>query len=192
MQRGSETVLRHRRFDVDEYRRLAEAGILHEDDRVELIEGEIVQMSAVGTRHAACVRFLTRICVRAVSDPVCVSVQNPVRLGPYSEPEPDVTVLRPRADGYSTAHPGPDDVQLLIEIADSSLPYDRSVKLPLYAKAGIGEVWIVDLTTAALEVYREPHDGRYKRRRRLVDGNVAPLAFDDVEIAVRELLPPTD
>ncbi len=132
-----------RRFTVHDYHRMGEAGILHEDDRVELIEGELVEMAAIGTRHLTCVNGLTRMLVRGVGDEAIVSVQNPVRLDEHSEPQPDLTVLRMR--DYRESLPVPEDVLLLIEVSDTTLAYDRGVKLPLYARSGIREVWIVDL-----------------------------------------------
>ena len=131
------------RFTVHDYHRMGEAGILHEDDRVELIEGELVEMAAIGTRHFSCVNGLTRMLVRGVGDEAIVSVQNPVRLDEHSEPQPDLTVLRMR--DYRESLPVPEDVLLLIEVSDPTLAYDRGVKLPLYARSGIREVWIVDL-----------------------------------------------
>lgn len=150
-----------RLFDVEEYHRMAEAGILHEDDRVELIEGEIVKMAAIGSRHAACVKRLVKLLVRKVGDSGIVGAQDPVRLPDGTEPEPDVAVLRPREDFYAEAHPTPGDVLLLIEVSDTSLEYDREVKLPLYAAAGIPEAWIVDLVNEKVCVVSQPADGFY-------------------------------
>jgi Uma2 family endonuclease len=135
--------VKRRRFTVHDYHRMGEAGILHEDDRVELIEGELVEMTAIGTRHFSCVNRLNRLLVMHVGDDAIVSVQNPVRLNEYNEPQPDLTVIRPR--DYLESLPKPEDVLLLIEVSDTTLAYDRGVKLPLYARAGIREVWIVDL-----------------------------------------------
>ena len=140
-----------RRFTVYEYHRMGEAGILHEDDRVELIEGELVEMTAIGTRHFACVNRLNRLLVGALGDEAIVSVQNPVRLNEYNEPQPDLAVIRPR--DYRLSLPGPGDVLLLVEVSDTTLAYDRSVKLPLYARAGIGVVWIVYLPGWTIECH---------------------------------------
>jgi Uma2 family endonuclease len=149
-----------RRFTVHDYHRMGEAGILHEDDRVELIEGEIVEMAAIGTRHFACVNRLTQILVRGVGDAAVVSVQNPVRLDEHTEPQPDLTVLRVR--DYRQSLPMPEDVLLLIEVSDTTLSYDRGVKLPLYARAGIREVWIVDLVGEIIERHTDPSGERYR------------------------------
>jgi Uma2 family endonuclease len=149
-----------RRFTVHDYHRMGEAGILHEDDRVELIEGEIVEMAAIGTRHFTCVNGLTRLLVRSVGDAAIVSVQNPVRLDEHTEPQPDLTVLRVR--DYRESLPTPEDVLLLIEISDTTLAYDRGVKLPLYARAGIREVWIVDLPGEVIERHADPSGDGYR------------------------------
>src|ERR671938_544657 len=146
MKRGSMSVqVAKRCFSVDEYYRMGEAGILTEDDRVELIEGEIIEMSPIGSRHAACVNRLNTLLGRHLRQTAIVSVQNPIRLDAYSEPEPDVALLRPRADYYESGHPTPADALLIVEVADTSADYDRIIKLPLYAKAGIPEAWLVDL-----------------------------------------------
>lgn len=178
-----------RPFTVDEYYRMAEAGILHEDDRVELIRGAIVEMSPIGSRHAARVdrlstEFHTRLISRAI-----VRVQGPVRLSPNSEPEPDILLLRPRSDFYAAAHPGPADVLLLVEVADTSLEYDRGEKLALYAEAGIPEVWIVDLAHEVVEVFRQPDAGSYRRQDVFGRGaSLAPEAFPDAVISVDAIL----
>lgn len=189
MDRGIQIMLSRRRFDVDEYHGMARAGILHEDDHVELIDGELIEMPAVGSRHISCVGRLNRMLVQALGDRAFVTVQSPVRLDRYSEPEPDVAVLRPRADDYARGTAGPDDTLLLIEVADSSLPIDRGVKLPLYAAAGIDEVWIVDLTAETVEVHREPKGRSYEVCTRVTEGVVASLAFPEVALAVRDILP---
>jgi Uma2 family endonuclease len=137
--------LARRLFTVAEYHKMAEAGILSEDDRVELLEGEIVAMSPIGSRHAGLVNRLNRLFSQRAGDQVVVSVQNPVRLGGYSEPQPDLALLRPRADFYTSSHPGPEDVLLAVEVAETSAAVDREVKVPLYARFGVPEVWLVDL-----------------------------------------------
>jgi Uma2 family endonuclease len=153
-----------RRFTVHDYHRMGEAGILHEDDRVELIEGEIVEMAAIGTTHFTCVNALTRLLVRGVGDEAIVSVQNPARLDEHSEPQPDLTVLRVR--DYRESLPMPEDVLLLIEVSDTTLRYDRGVKLPLYARAGVREVWIVDLVGETIERHTDPSGTGYRQFER--------------------------
>ena len=169
--------LTHWRFTVHDYHRMGEAGILHEDDRVELIEGELVEMTAIGTRHFSCVNRLTRMLVMIVGDEAIVSVQNPVRLNEYNEPQPDITVIRPR--DYSESLPHPEDVLLLIEISDTTLAYDRGVKLPLYARAGIREVWIVDLPGKTIGRYTDPSEESYRgadqmRRGQTLESDALP------------------
>lgn len=178
-----------RRFSVSEYYRMAEAGILQEDDRVELIEGEIVQMSPIGRFHASNVDRLTYLFVTRVGDIAQVRVQNPLRLGEYSEPGPDFTLLVPRPDFYASGHPSPEDVLLLVEVADSSLEYDREVKIPLYARAGIREVWLADLSAGTISIFRDPTADGYRTVRTLGRGeSISTLAFPGREFAVVELL----
>ncbi len=185
------TDLRRRRFTVDDYYRMAEAGVLREDDRVELIEGEIVEMSPIGIRHAGCVNRLTRIFFEAVGDRASIAVQNPVRVSDISEPQPDLIIATRRDDDYSSAHPRPEDVLLLIEAGDASLPVDRNVKAPLYAVAGIIEYWIVDFQHGMLEVFRDPAASGYQVVQRLSRGEtVRPIAFPDVTIAVEDIAGP--
>jgi Uma2 family endonuclease len=182
--------LAHRLFTVDEYYRMAEAGILHEDDRVELLEGEIVEMPPIGSHHASVVDRLTRIFSRA-GDAIdaTVRVQSPVRLGRTSEPVPDIALLRPRPDFYATAHPVPEDVLLVIEVADTSADSDRDVKLPLYARAGIAEVWIVDLNAGVVDVYTLPSTDGYAGRRSAGRGReVSPGALPQIAVAVSDIL----
>lgn len=177
-----------RLFTVDEYHRMVEAGILGEDDRVELIEGEVVQMTPIGSRHAACVAKLTALFSR-VQDRAIVWVQNPIRLGRHSEPQPDVALLKPRADFYAQAHPGPGDVLLVVEVAETSAAYDRELKVPLYARNGVAEVWLVDLAEERVEVYRQPAPRGYQDVRRLRRGErVAPQAFPDVGLTVDDIV----
>ena len=174
-----------RKLDVDVYRRVADAGILGEEDRVELIDGEIIDMAPIGQSHAATVGGLTRALVMACGNKAIVWVQNPVRLDPFNEPRPDFAVLRPRADFYATGdRPGPADVLLLVEVADSSLRYDRTVKLPLYARAGIPEVWIVDLKRRVLHAHRRPADGEHAEIATRHPGDHLALAAAP-DIAVR-------
>lgn len=181
--------LLRRRFTVEEYHRMAQAGIFSEDDRVELIEGEIVAMTPIGSRHAACVGRLTHIFASIVGERAIVWVQNPLRLGPDSEPQPDLALLRLRADFYAEAHPGPEDVLLVVEVAETSAEYDRTVKLPLYARSGIREVWLVDLATVSVEVCSDPTPGGYQRVRSIRRGERLSLgAFPPMELAADDLL----
>jgi Uma2 family endonuclease len=177
------------RFTAEDYHRMAEAGILGEDDRVELIEGQIVEMPPIGSPHSGTVTFLTGRLSRALGDRGIVSVQNPIRLSDISEPQPDVAILHPRRDFYRSSHPRPEDVLLLIEVAETSVDFDRSVKLPLYARVGIPEYWLVDLERGVLEVYRSPQEDRYAGVQELAArARVAPASLPDVELDVGEIL----
>ncbi len=149
-------------FTVAEFERMGEAGVFTKDARLELIEGEIIEMSPIGSRHAACVKFLSRFLNRTVGDIALVSTQDPIRLNDFSEPEPDLALLRLRDDFYREAHPTPADVLLIIEVADTTLAYDRQVKMPLYAKAGVAETWIVNLLEEQIEVYAGLAGGTYQ------------------------------
>jgi len=151
-----------RRFNVTEYYKMAKAGILKPDDRVELIEGEIIKMRPIGSPHAACVARLVQLLPRAIDDRALLWVQNPVRLDDYSEPVPDVALLRPRKDFYAARHPLPKDTLLVIEVADSTLLKDRNVKVPLYARKGLREVWLVNIPKEIVEVYFDLQSDKYK------------------------------
>lgn len=181
--------LPRRLFDVDEYHRMAEVGILTRADRVELIDGEIVMMTPIGPSHARCVMFLTEVFVRLLVGRAVVSPQNSVRLHRRTEPQPDIILLRPPLAKYAKRIPGPGDTLLVVEVAYSSQYHDRVVKLPRYAAAGIPEVWIVDLDGGFVDVHREPSPGGYRVSRRLErHEEVAPEAFPDVVLAVDDIL----
>ena len=176
-------------FTVDDYERMARAGIFHPEDRVELIEGEIVEISPIGRIHAACVRRLNNLFARRLGEAVLVDVQDPIVIRPRSEPQPDVVLLKPKADCYASGHPEPDDVLLLVEVADTTLENDRNVKIPVYARAGIRESWIADVTGLRLEVFRSPGPEGYADHRTLKPGDrIAPLAFPDCSFDVGEIL----
>ncbi len=178
-----------RKLDIWEYHRMGEAGVFTEGDRVELIEGELIQMTPIGSGHSGTINGTNRALLRAVGDQAIVSVQNPVRLGDYSEPQPDFLLLRPRADDYRLRTPLAEDVLLLIEVADSSLRYDRAVKLPLYARHGIPEVWIVDLTANVVEWFRHPAGDSYAETGRAGRGEtLTPALLSEVAIPVAAIL----
>ena len=181
--------LSRRLFTVHEYHQMAQAGILNEDDRVELIEGEIVQMASIGSRHAACVDRLTQLFSTRVMGRAIVRVQNPILLSEYSEPQPDLALLRPRPDFYATAHPGPRDILLVVEVADTSAGIDRAAKIPLYARTGIPEAWLVDLLEDRIEVHRQPTPQAYRQVQYLERGATLTLeAFPDLTLAVDDIL----
>ena len=173
---------------MEEYHALLAQGILHEHDRVELLKGEIHALCPVNVRHAHCVRRLNWLFNSCFGARVIVDIQNPIRLDAYSEPQPDVTLLRPRADFYATEHPQPEDILLVVEVADSSLIYDREVKHQLYAAAGIAEFWVVNLVEGRLEVYREPTAQGYRHRQWLWEGDTITLAaFPDIPCKLEHL-----
>lgn len=177
------TLLRRHRLSVAQYHRMGEAGIFAPDARVELIEGELVEMAPIGTRHASTVNRLNRLLVAATGKQAVVTVQNPLRLGDHSEPQPDLLLLRPREDFYAAAHPVATDVLLLIEVADSTARLDREIKLPLYARHGVAEVWIVDLDARLLLVHRDPAGDTYAETQRIAAPGVMPLpGFGNVSI----------
>lgn len=179
-------LLSRHKLDVDAFYKLGEAGVLGQDDRVELINGELLDMAPIGNHHANSVNGLNESLVLAFSGRGIVSVQNPVTLDRYNVPQPDFTVFRYRADRYWTGHPStPADVLLLIEVADSSIQYDRTVKLPLYARAKIPEYWIVDLGRRMVDVYREPDGGTYASLRSYGPAETVTLsAAPDIGIAL--------
>ena len=180
--------LTQRPFTVAEYDRMIEAGILLEDERIELIEGVIVEMSPIGRRHASYVKRLITLLGRRIGESVQLDIQNPVHLNDYSEPQPDALLLKLRADYYIEALPTPADVLLLIEVADTSLDYDRTVKVPLYARAGIPEVWVINLAAETVEVYTEPGTPTYQRVRTLKKGDVlTPTTLPDLTLPVDQL-----
>ena len=183
---------RPHRFTTADYFRMVAAGILTEDDRVELLGGQIVDMSPSNPPHAAAVGRVLRVFNRALRDDQTLSRdQSPLNLEPYDAPEPDVALVRPRADEYTTGHPTAEAVLLVVEVSDSTLLTDRRVKLPLYAAAGLPEVWILNLQQDRLEVYREVAGEQYgvSRIYRHTE-RIAPLAFPELELAVADLLPP--
>ena len=178
-----EVAATRRRFTRKEYHRMAEAGILGEDDRVELIRGEIVEMSPIGRRHAAFVDNLSGLLVRRLPDDAIVRVRGPIALTDDTEPQPDLTALRRRDVPYKDREARAEDALLVIEVADISLAYDRSTKRRLYAEAGIPEYWVVDCAAETVEVHRGPGPDGY-REVRLVTGaaSVSLQAFPDIEI----------
>jgi Uma2 family endonuclease len=179
-----------KRFTAEEYHRMVEAGLLGEDDRVELLEGEIWQMSPIGSRHAAALRRLRRLLSPLEARGRCLmAIQDPVRLDAFSEPQPDLALLKPREDLYREAHPGPEDVLLLVEVAESSKAHDLERKVPLYARHGIPEVWVLDLGERALHLFRHPSPQGYREASLLKPGDrVSPLAFPEVSLEVESLL----
>jgi Uma2 family endonuclease len=178
-----------RRFTADDYQRMGQTGILSSQDRVELIDGEVVAMSPIGPRHSACIDRATRMLVLLLRENAIVRIQSSVRLDRYNEPEPDLVLLRPRADFYASRLPGPADILLIIEVAESSMDYDREVKAPLYAGSAVPEYWVVDLNTNQLLCHADPADGAYRALRYYRPGeSVAPAQLPGLVIAVGDLL----
>lgn len=178
---GSVVLPRHR-LSVADFHRLDRAGVLGEDDRVELVEGELIDMTPIGSRHAATVARLVQLFSRIVGTDAVVWPQNPLRLNEQTEVLPDVALLRPRDDFYASANPGPDDVLLVVEVADTSAAYDRQVKVPLYARHRIPEVWLLDLR-AGIEVYCEPVDAGYRVvRHPASDAVLVPTGLPGVRV----------
>ena len=177
------------RFTVEEYERMGEVGIFDPADRVELLDGEIVPMSPIGPKHAGVVNRIAAHLFQRLGDRATVIVQNPLRLLPRSEPQPDLVVARFRRDFYQSAHPTAEDVLLVIEVADSSLRTDRAVKLPIYARQGIVEVWIVDLAADVVQVHTDPVDGSYREVRTVHTGEaLKPRAVPDLKLAMEQIL----
>jgi Uma2 family endonuclease len=176
------------RFTREDYDAMIAAGILDENDRVELIAGEILKKMSIGPSHASTVRLLNRIFSRAVGDRAVVAIQDPIALDDFSEPEPDVSLLAFRADSYACRHPLPQDVYLIVEVADTSLRLDRERKIPLYADAGIPEVWLIDLGDKTLTRYRKPASGAYAEVSRHTSADTVPIPnLPNATVALSEL-----
>ena len=171
------------------FHEMVEKGILSEDDRLELIEGGLVTMSPIGPEHMGIVNQVAQIFIRQLERRAIVSIQGPIALDEFSEPQPDLALLAPRDDFYKRSLPRSAEVSLVIEVADSSLAYDRAIKMPLYAGAGIPEAWIVNLIDRWIEVYRDPSPAGYTTLLKILPGkSVTPHAFDDVVVVVDDLL----
>ena len=179
--------VRRYRFTVDEFARMGEAGIFTEDDRVELLDGEILEMTPIGPPHAWIVDRLAELILTRLAGRVHVRIQNPVRLDNHTEPQPDLVVAR-RSSAYAERHPEADDILLVIEVADSSLRYDRLEKVPRYGKAGIPETWLVDVDAVAVTVYTDPGPSGYARQQegRRGDG-LAATRVPDLEFPVDDI-----
>ena len=182
-------LLTRHRLSVADYYRMGEAGIFAPDARVELIEGEVIDMAPIGTRHGSAVKRLVALLTSALGARVIVAVQDPLRLNELSEPEPDLMLLKPRADFYADAHPTAADVLLLIEVADTSARYDREIKLPLYARHGVPEVWLVDLEARLLRFYSQPAGDAYAQSSTSASpGRRSIAALPGIEIDLAQIL----
>lgn len=178
-----------RKFTVSQYHQMVDAGILNENDRVELIRGEIVEMTPIGRRHAACVARIVKLLTILLQERAIVWPQNPIELDDNSEPQPDIALLQPRQDFYESEKPQSQDIILLVEVADTTVESDRNVKIPLYAENGIVEVWLVDINAECVEVYREITSNGYQNIQSFQRGqNLSIQAFQDINITVDEVL----
>jgi Uma2 family endonuclease len=181
--------IQRRLFTVQEYHLMAEAGVFQDCERVELIEGEIIQMAAIGRRHAARVDRLSELFYDRLRRRAIIRVQNPIYLDDRSEPQPDIALVRRRADFYEESLPNSGDILLLVEVADSTVDFDRDVKVPNYSRSGIQEVWLWDLEANCLEVYREPTANGYSLIQKFEGGEIiSPLAFPDFEVSIDLIL----
>lgn len=176
MSARAENTPQSHRWTVADYHRMGEAGVFAPDARIELIDGEVIDMAPIGSRHAGTVNFLSIRLIEAVGHRAIVSVQNPIVLNDLSEPQPDIALLQPRDDMYRRSHPRSSDVLLVIEVAETTLPYDREDKLPLYARAGIPEVWIVDLGRPAVHLFRSPAGDGYENEQVTVTPTAVTIA----------------
>lgn len=185
---GALETLQRRKLSVDDFHRMGEAGILNEDDRIELIDGEMIEMAPIGVLHASVVNELSQMLNAAIGRLALVSVQNPITLPPLNEPQPDIAVLKPRADKYRHALPSAADILLVIEVADTTLRYDRDIKIPLYARHGIVEVWLVDLQSESVIVHRQPTPEGYGDVSAAASRDViSPLGLASVQLDLGEL-----
>jgi Uma2 family endonuclease len=176
-------ILQRHRLTVAEYYRMAETGILAPEARVELIEGEVIDMPPIGSPHAGTVDYMADVLRSACGGQAIVRTQNPVFLDLHSEPQPDIALLRPRADFYRSSHPTPADVFLIVEVADATLAYDTQIKLPLYARHGVPEVWLVDLSNRRFMVHRTPTAVGFQDVQTLTElSTVTPMLLPGVSI----------
>lgn len=178
-----------RLINIEEYHKMEEVGILNHLDKVELINGEILHMSPIGSKHQGVINKITNLFVPLYSGKAVVQVQGPIQIDNFSEPVPDVMLLKPRKDFYTKKHALPKDVLLLIEVANSSLQYDKKIKLPIYAQSKIKEYWIVNLQDEIIEIYKSPKNGMYKNNAIVsIEDKVSCSAFSKKRIAVKDIL----
>ncbi len=176
-------------INIAEWRKLGDANIFRPDSRLELLGGEIFELALIGPNHASRVKRLIKLFSSLIADRAIVAVQDPVQLGEFSEPQPDLMLLRPAVDFYERKHPAPADVFLLVEVADNSIEFDRNQKLALYAAHGIPEYWLLNLNNQCLEVYRDPHGQSYANKSVLLrGGSVSLLQLTDITIELNDIL----
>jgi Uma2 family endonuclease len=177
------------KFDVEQYQQMGKAGIFHPESRLELIQGEIIPMTPIGLKHSVTINRTASFLYSKVQSSGVISIQNSIRLPDYSEPQPDIVILKPREDFYEEKFPQAEDVLLLIEVADSSLKYDRTTKLSLYSEYGILEYWIANLERNILEIYRQPQGKSYLKRTLIDSATIpfAPIAFPEMTMTLRDI-----
>jgi len=177
-------------ISAQEYLRMGEAGVFAPEARLELIEGEIIEMAPIGSPHAGVVKTLNRLFGRTVGDSAIVSVQDPIIASERSVPQPDLALLKPRADSYMRSHPAAADVLLVVEVADTTRAFDIGTKVPLYARSGIAEAWVVDVQERVLHVYRDPGAGGYRTSLTLKgDESISLLALPALVFPIAQLFP---
>lgn len=176
-------------FTINEYHRMRDARIFAEDDRIELIDGEIIKMAPIGPRHAACVDRLLNFLIRKLGEAAIARSQNPIELSDHSEPQPDIALVKFREDFYAEAHPTPDDILIAIEVADTTAENDRQIKIPSYARAEIQEVWLIDLPSDRIEIYTQPNSGIYQEVRTVLRGQkIISPAFPNLKLKADDVL----
>ena len=178
-----------KRFRVEDFRKMTEAGILPEESGWEIIDGYLMDKMSIGSKHASTVKRLNRKLTRLFEDEVIISVQDPIHIDEFNQPEPDIALLKPREDFYAESHPSPQDVLLLIEVSNSTIEYDRDIKKTLYARTGIVEFWIVNLPDETVECYSQPKNGNYRLARILEKGEIVESnAVENLKLSVEEIL----
>jgi Uma2 family endonuclease len=188
---NTEITFNLRLWTVEDYHRMGETGILDDSERVELLEGKIIQMSAKGTAHRSAVGRTYKLLEKRLGNQAWISIQDPIKLNERSEPEPDVAIVQIDPLDYADHHPTPSEVYLIIEVADSSLKFDCETKGKAYAQAGIADYWVLDIVKRQLYVFREPNEEDYESKVILVENEIiSPLQFPDFQIGVSEMLPP--
>lgn len=183
----TQILLPRKSFSVAEYHQLATAGILRPEDRVELINGDIITMSPINSPHAATVDLIAEILYEQLHKKASIKGQNPIQLNDLSEPEPDITIAKYRKDGYYHQHPRPEDIYLLVEVADTTLEKDRTVKAPLYATAGIPEYWIVNIPDSQIEIFTNPKDGNYQNQQIIDKSGIAKASSIDFSLEAQAI-----
>lgn len=184
-----QTAIQKHLFSISDYDRMAERGLFNEDSRIELIEGEFFDMAPIGSRHASIVSFLASALIKQLSDRAIVRIQDPVRLGDFSVPQPDLVAVEPKTDFYRTRHPEANEILLLIEVSDSTANYDLNTKIPLYAKYAIPECWLIDIDKKTVTRFTEPLENSYKMQHIYhADESVQSIQFDCLSINLGSLL----